>query len=981
TQVQNIKCHDQTNGAINLAVGGGTPTFTYNWTGPNNFTATTEDISGLSAGIYSVQVTDTKGCTDSQNFTISNPAVLALSLATSQNVTCFGAANGKATINSGGGTPPLSYAWYTSGGQLFSTTKNPDNLIPDTYTVTVTDGSLCTTTLPNPVIITGPGSPLSVATPVQKTDLVCWGYSNGSINLNINGGWGTYLVTWDPQPYTGANLTGIPGGLYTPTITDAGNCTMTLPAIQVLEPPAVVYGTPVVVHNICANDGEGSINIQVSGGNDGPFQVQWTGNLSGQSISNLAGGQYIPTITDGNQCTAVLPAITVNEPTPIDTGAVIIIQPIGSNNDGAISPDLSGGTGTLTFSWTGPNGFTANTEDITNLAAGTYNLSVTDGNNCVFTASFLVGDALSATVSTSASCGNDGCMNVNIASGTPPFIISWTGTSSGLATANTPTTSICTFSPGIYNLTIADNANHTLTINSLSIGALEPALAGVQKNNPTGDLGNGSITLLPIVPPGSPVNFSFSWQGPNGPIAGNQPGQTNLDHGTYTITVTNNNSGCTSIYTETLVRQWEAITSTTSTVAPNCNNTPTGSITITVAGGNDPYTYQWAGPNGPLAGNEASISGLLAGAYTVTVTDDNDSIKVFNITLTPQSNLAVTNVNETSSYGNPPFQVSGANQCDGVASVVFNGGVGATSILWSNNITGVQNTTLCAGAYSVSVTDALGCVSVWSDSLTYPAGVTTGIAAISQVSCHGECDGVVRVTVNGGVAPYTVKWSTGQTDQVAASGGFSQAVNLCGRDYSVTVTDKLGASYTFSVPLAEPPAIIVNFASVDPTTFNSCNGELIAETPGAADPLTYTWSGSYGHSGQTQRAEGLCAGEIVEFVITDGNGCTGIGRDTIAYPEDGCYQVRPVITPGDQDGNNDFVIITCIEVVPNSIEIYNRWGQLVFETTGYDNAGNVWKGLTKNGQPLAEGVYFYVLNYTDPTRGAQQQKGHINLLR
>jgi gliding motility-associated-like protein len=227
-----------------------------------------------------------------------------------------------------------------------------------------------------------------------------------------------------------------------------------------------------------------------------------------------------------------------------------------------------------------------------------------------------------------------------------------------------------------------------------------------------------------------------------------------------------------------------------------------------------------------------------------------------------------------------------------------------------------------------------------------------------------------------------VKWSTGQTDQVTASGGFSQAVNLCGGAYKVSVTDKLGADYSFDIAIAEPAEIEIAFASVPSTTFNSCDAEFIAEvTGGANEPFTYVWSGSYGHSGTGQRAEGLCAGEIVEFIVTDANGCRGIGRDTVAYPEDGCYQVRPVITPGDQDGNNDFVIITCIEAVPNSIEIYNRWGQLVFQATGYDNAGTVWKGLTKNGQPLAEGVYFYILNYTDPVRGPEQKKGHINLLR
>jgi gliding motility-associated-like protein len=103
--------------------------------------------------------------------------------------------------------------------------------------------------------------------------------------------------------------------------------------------------------------------------------------------------------------------------------------------------------------------------------------------------------------------------------------------------------------------------------------------------------------------------------------------------------------------------------------------------------------------------------------------------------------------------------------------------------------------------------------------------------------------------------------------------------------------------------------------------------------------------------------------------------------DTVPYPSDGCLRVRPVLTPGEQDGNNDFLLITCIETVESTIEIYNRWGQLVFETTNYNNLTNNWKGTTKSGQPLAEGAYFYILNYTDEDGNQKQEKGYLNLLR
>jgi gliding motility-associated-like protein len=118
----------------------------------------------------------------------------------------------------------------------------------------------------------------------------------------------------------------------------------------------------------------------------------------------------------------------------------------------------------------------------------------------------------------------------------------------------------------------------------------------------------------------------------------------------------------------------------------------------------------------------------------------------------------------------------------------------------------------------------------------------------------------------------------------------------------------------------------------------------------------------------------------VTFTIVDAAGCSAKDTITVPFPKSECLQVRPVITPGQQDGKNDFLFIPCIEQVKNSIEIYNRWGQLVFQTTNYDNASNNWTGLTKTGQPLAAGVYYYVLTFTDDQGNQQQLKGYVNLL-
>ncbi|MEO6760000.1 MAG: gliding motility-associated C-terminal domain-containing protein, partial [Saprospiraceae bacterium] len=179
----------------------------------------------------------------------------------------------------------------------------------------------------------------------------------------------------------------------------------------------------------------------------------------------------------------------------------------------------------------------------------------------------------------------------------------------------------------------------------------------------------------------------------------------------------------------------------------------------------------------------------------------------------------------------------------------------------------------------------------------------------------------------------------------------------------------------------DPATITATFDQNTPTRFNSCDGETIITAVGATGSVTYSWSGSNSHSGTEARADGLCAGEVVTFVIVDDKGCSAIARDTIAYPEDGCLLGSPVITPGQKDGKNDELFITCAETLNNKVEIFNRWGQLVFSVENYDNNGVVWTGETKSGAALPEGVYFYVMTYTDDQGTDQRIKGYVNLLR
>jgi hypothetical protein len=195
---------------------GGTPSYNYLWnTSPLQ---TTQNVSGLPAGNYTVIVTDAHGCTATASITISNTAGPSASIPVHTNVLCNGGNSGSATVSVTGGAPPYTYVWSPSGGN--SATAN--NLAAGNYTVTVTDANGCTTT----VVVTITQPPAIALTPssVQST---C-GQSNGSASVTVSGGTPSYSYSWNTTPVqTTQNASGLPSGNYTVTVTDANGCTAT----------------------------------------------------------------------------------------------------------------------------------------------------------------------------------------------------------------------------------------------------------------------------------------------------------------------------------------------------------------------------------------------------------------------------------------------------------------------------------------------------------------------------------------------------------------------------------------------------------------------------------------------------------------------------------------------------------------------------------------------------------------------------------
>ena len=986
--ITSLACFGNSNGGINITPQGGTAPYTYDWSndGPENPDNDPKNITGLPAGTYTVTITDSKGCSFTPSaFTLTAPAELKVNFVKKENVKCFDTPTGAAEISIAGGTGTMTYSWKTIPGNVqVSTDKNPTNLMPGDYNVTVTDANSCTATLPAVISIANPPAALNISG--TTTPGVCFGQANGSIDLTVTGGWGNYSYVWSNQLGSVGDVNPVPPGTYTVTVTDNGQCAGTA-TVNVGGPQfAISIGMPVVSNVSCFGQGNGGICITPSGGNGAPFTVAWSNTpLTGACIGNLDENVYIPTVTDTMGCTAVFPDITVNAPDEILLDTTVT----PANPMGGIDLSVTGGTpfttnAPYTYLWSN----NAATEDISGMPAGTYTVTVTDANGCSKIGVYSIAntnvfvDPNSVVVSSiQHACGNDGCINLTI-SGAPltvsPFTISW-GVGGSLPASTDPTPSICGLSAGTYVITVTASNGNTKTITA-QVNPLEPASFSAAFFDPIDEFQNGEIT---ITPGGSNPNPDFSYIWNTGETTATI---SSLDSGLYIVTVTNNLSGCTAVFQRQLVRKYLPYGFALGQIInPSCAASNNGSISISVTGGNGPnYIFSWTGPNG-YTKSEEDIAGLKPGVYNLTVTDESGVTKTHGpFTLTASSNLVITNVDEQS-FTPGGTQVSGADICDGEAEVLFAGQTGNVTIQWSNGLTTATNSSLCGGVYSVTVTDSQGCSATWSDALTAPAPIGSTSAGTSP-KCFGDTNGAAKVFPSGGIEPYKVLWSNGHSDQLVFANSFSEAINLAGGTYTVTITDANFVTKTATVTVPVAQQISATFTGVDPSNFNSCDGERIVFVTGATAPIIYNWSGiRFGAVGETERAEGLCSGEVLQYLITDANNCSVSLIDTIPYPEDGCFLVRPVLTPAEQDGNNDYTLITCAESAAHTVEIYNRWGQLVFQTDNYTNdpgdPDHTWIGKTRSGQDLPEGVYYYVLTFMDDQGNQHQRKGYINLLK
>lgn len=932
---QQTVCGGANDGAINLTISGGSPSYVFLWSN----TQTSEDISGLNNGSYTVTVSDAKGCSSVNFYTVScgDPLVINGSETVVTDETCGGANDGTITLVVSGGTTPYSYSWP-------NTNQNQGSLSPGDYTVTVTDANNLTATqtftvsAATEMVITG------IPNPVTANSL-------GTIEPTVTFGSKPYNYSWSSPTYADfskstKNISELNEGTYILLVSDSNGCTKEQTFVV-----GITFGIGGVdiTHIGCFGESTGSIHLSINGG-EPPYTTSWTKSGDAdfskgtRDITELSAGTYTVVVTD-NLGASVEDTYEVTQPISGLDIAITNKQDVIGGTLGSINITVTGGTAPYSYLWS--NGATS--QDITELMKDCYSVTVTDANDCVMEtgdicieAPFVSGDVTKIEPKCNGDC--DGSISFLLYGGQPPYNVKWSvpghDKTIGLNGPNTIfANELCS---GTYAVTVTDNTNDTYT---KEFTLSEPTVIVVGSNV------DEVNAIIDITPTGGIPPYTYLWSR-NGE---KNEDLLNIASGSYCVTVTDDN-GCRKV--ECLTVELPPITVTSSIVKPECPDDKTGSIELTVSGGIQPYTYEWD----PTGAKSQNLFNIPAGTYSVTITDNNGATKAYVVDLKAESDL---DASLQITRG-----ISAESACDGSAFVGVTGGEAPYTYVWRNNNVVLASLTetitgLCEGVISVEVTDKLGCAMTIEVDLVAPIILTVVITERKPISCDDECDGILQGIPNGGTAPYTYKWSNNTIGQTANG--------LCSDTYSVTVTDANGIQVTVEKPLFSPDQLDITFNVSPPTMTNGNDGTAEAIVEGGTLPYNYEWNG-----GDCNSADCIFASGEYWVLVTDARGCEITESVVVPTETIPCFSSSAIMTlDGTHDGRNDFFRVRCIEGTNNRLTIFNRWGQLVYETENYQND---WNGVDIKGNPVPEGAYYYILEVNGAGSG-DQYKGHITILK
>jgi subtilisin-like proprotein convertase family protein len=811
------------NGAIDLTVTGNGP-FTYLWSNA----ATTEDLSNITAGSYTVTVTDGTGCTYDYSVNLSNTGSVTLSAVVSDEA-CAGADDGAIDLSVGAGT--FSYLWSNA-----AVTEDLTGLAPGTYTVTVSDG----TCIGVQSYTVNAASVLIVSASITNENC---GDEEGLINVSLQGGLAPFTYLWS-NGETVQDVDDLQQGDYFVTITDANNCSSidTFTVINLVGncvPSCDLDISSFLAANENCADGTGAVDITVFT-TSGPITYTWSNGATTQDISSLSAGWYVVTVSDAIACVDTMSFNIINQASGLSITSMNVTNEFCGNALGAVDATVAGGSLPYTYLWS--NG--ATTQDLTNVAAGAYSLTVTDGNGCRFVDNATITNNSGGFVQTFGNAVDEVCSNgqgsidIQFTGGQTPYLFIWSNGGGGQTGALTG------LSAGTYTCTVIDGAGCTIVTPSYVVNNNAGGLTfgNVDVDDETCANAQGEITLLVT---GGQTPYTYLWN-----TGANTAALTGLSAGAYTATVTDN-SGC-AIFTNTLNLangsgnlSLDAVQALDETCGSG-----TGSVDISVSGNTGPLSFVWSNSSA-----SEDLSNLSAGNYNCTITD-SVGCAVF-------ANATVSNDPGALNIDNTIVNNETCGQNDGSVNLIVSGANAPATYLWSNSSVTPNLSNIQGGLYTVTITDAIGCSVTGNANVQNNTGTLALTGQILTNEICGNGAGSIDISVSGGTAPVTYLWSNAATTE--------DLTGLSSGTYVGTITDASGCN------LIVGPYAINNSSGTLTQGTHLVSDEICGNGQGAIDltinggtaPVTYLWS----NTATTEDLSNIVAGTYT-CTVSDASGCS-----------------------------------------------------------------------------------------------------------
>ncbi len=953
-----VTCSGADDGSITLDVRNFDTTngYEYSLDGTNWNTETTSPftITGLSDGNYTVEVRydNTNTCNFSLNQVINTPNAVDVT-ATATDITCL--ANATVTAVGTGGTIPYTYELLDAATSTLVTNFPASgiltNVLPGNYLVRITDANNCQSVTVNTLNISAPTDPTAT---IDVTSDYCYDPVNGAtLVVSASGGLAPYEYNINGGAFTTNNtFSSLTPGTYTIIVRDVNGCNFTI-ATQTIA-PQIQLNALLTKGLDCSATPDGIITLTTTGGTSAfTYEVNFNGSGYTTIIGTpspytvTAAGTYEFRVTDSQGCIADSSVITVN-PITDPTATVTPVNPTcNGDTNGSIQIIPSGGSGTYEFSFNG-SAFTT-TSFYDNLAAGTYNYEVRDDNECIFSSSVTLTapNTLQATASVTPFICNvnnvtqSATVTINAPTGgTSPYQYSFNG--SGYSATNTLTVSD-TGSNQTINWSVRD-AQGCIVNGSETLQALNPptdlnitattvtCLATTSDVTLTATNGVGTLAYTIEAPASATTNVTGATSGIF----------TGLLPDTYIFRVTDAN-GC--YYDESFTVTPVTPIAVTGIVISDvlCSGGNTGAIEFTVSGNTGAYTYTLTGTGTDVqSGNTIDYTNLVAGAYTINVTDPTTGCTdSFTATINEPANPLTftetsTNVFCTNDVSQITVTVNGGTPNYTYAAVVSGAGAPASGAYSSSNVITVDTNSATDLVWDVYVRDVNGCQTMNTVTIT-----SDGLPTLDPIAQQCYDGSNITVTLSGTVSVGTAEYSMGSGYQA------SPTFTITGPGtYTFSIRD--GNNCTVTQTLVVEPQIQLSALltkGLDCTA--SPDGVITLTTSGGDGSYTYevdTGSGFTTITGAPSPYTAATAGTYV-FRVTDSQGCTA----------DSTVVVNPITNPTVSESHTD---PTCNGDTNGTITLTASGGDAPYE---YSIDGGATYVNTNVFGGLGAGSYEYIV--------------------